>query len=354
MTTGQENILKSRLSAQRLTGPPASSPEEVVRHLLAVQAQDPRGARLAVRARSQDVLAADVDDALTNRRSLVVAWLNRSTLHLVTSEDYWWLFPLVTPQLAAGNAHRLAQEGVNPAQAERAVRLIVEAITASGPMTRGELRSLLADEAVPVAGQALVHVLAAAAFRAQVVRGPVRDNEQCFVNAHEWLGPAPAALARDAALARLARRFLNGHGPASAQDLAKWAGIRLSYARAGLRALEDDLVSVGEGFVDLAGRRASKSLPPPRLLGPFDPVLHGWSSADFVLAGHKEVITVNGLFRPFLMVRGQAAGIWSLAGGQLTMRPFQSPSTEVREALLADSAQVLAYLGLPSLPAVLA
>jgi len=95
-------VVRARLTAQRLSGPKSSSCTDVVTRVLAVQAQDPRGARLAVRSRSTRVSASDVDDALTQRR-LLVSWLNRGTLHLVTPDDYWWLHPLTTPQLVAGN-----------------------------------------------------------------------------------------------------------------------------------------------------------------------------------------------------------------------------------------------------------
>jgi hypothetical protein len=63
-----------RLAAQLLAGPPAGGTAEVAGRLLAVQAQDPRGARLAVRARSRARSAADVDAALTQDRSVVVTW----------------------------------------------------------------------------------------------------------------------------------------------------------------------------------------------------------------------------------------------------------------------------------------
>jgi Winged helix DNA-binding domain len=93
-----------------------------------VQGQDPRGARLAVRARSEGLTAADVDRALSAERSLLITWLNRGTLHLVRSEDYPWLQALTTPPLQAGNARRLAQEGVTPQEAERGVKTIERAL----------------------------------------------------------------------------------------------------------------------------------------------------------------------------------------------------------------------------------
>ena len=71
-----------------LAGERASDPVAVARRLLAVQGQDQRGARLAIRARSDGLTAADVDRALSEDRSLLITWLNRGTLHLIASEDY--------------------------------------------------------------------------------------------------------------------------------------------------------------------------------------------------------------------------------------------------------------------------
>src|SRR6478735_8058918 len=96
-------MIAERLTSQLLAGEPAAEPVEVVRRLLAVQGQDPRGARLAIRARSSGLSAADVDRALTEQRSLLITWLNRGTLHLVRSEDYPWLHALTTPPLTTSS-----------------------------------------------------------------------------------------------------------------------------------------------------------------------------------------------------------------------------------------------------------
>src|SRR4051795_1540105 len=128
-------VAREHLTAQLLAGPPATSVLDVVDRLLAVQAQDPRGARLAVRARSAGLHASDVDTAL-NDRELVVSWLNRGTLHLVRPADYWWLHELTTPQLATGNATRLRQEGVDADSADRGVDAVVAALASYGPVTR--------------------------------------------------------------------------------------------------------------------------------------------------------------------------------------------------------------------------
>lgn len=228
-----------RLAAQLLVGKPAGGVCEVVDRLLAVQAQDLRAAKLAVRSRTSGLTAADVDRELNNG-TLVVTWLNRGTLHLVRPQDYWWLQRITTPQLAVGNAKRLEQEGVSPDQADRGVAVIEAAMAVNGPMTRAQLRVVVASADLPVAGQALVHILVLSAMRGLTVRGPVIGTEQAFVLVRDWLGDPPKATDRDTALSELARRFLAGHGPADERDLAKWAGITLGDARRGLRTAGAD------------------------------------------------------------------------------------------------------------------
>ncbi len=103
-------MLAERLTAQLLAGPPGRDPVAVAARLLAVQGQDPRGARLAIRARSgPEARADDVDRALSDDRSLLITWLNRGTLHLVRSEDYPWLHSLTAPRLMTANARGCAR-----------------------------------------------------------------------------------------------------------------------------------------------------------------------------------------------------------------------------------------------------
>jgi hypothetical protein len=340
-------VTAERLTAQLLSGSPARSPEVVVHRVPAVQAQDARGARLAVRSRSVGLHATDVDVGLSDRRSLVITWLHRGTLHLVAAEDYWWLHPLVTPQVEARNRTRLHQEGVSDAQAERGVDVVVDAVRSHGPQTRAELKQRLDAAGVPTARQALVHVLLAASLRHDVVRGPVRGSEHAFVAASDWLGEPPEPLERRTALALLARRYLRGHGPADARDLAKWAGLTLRDARQGFDGVASEVVELPGGLVDLSDRDAPDPIPAPRLLGPFDPLLHGWVSRAAIVGSHRGIVTTNGLFRPIALLDGRAVATWGLSGGTLTVRPLEKLSRTVVTALRADAADVMRFLGLP-------
>ena len=314
--------------------------------LLAVQGQDPRGARLAVRARSEGLTAADVDRALSEERSLLITWLNRGTLHLVRSEDYPWLQMLTTPSLLTSCSRRLRQEGVAPEQGEKAVKTIERSLAKEGPLTRHQLRERLDSAGVPTAGQALIHLLFLAAVRCVAVRGPMVGKDHAYVLVRDWLGRQPK-VDRDVAIAELARRYLVGHAPADDRDLARWAGLPLRDARAGLAAIASELVERDDGLVHLAKHPPVAEVPGPRLLGAFDPLLLGWTSRELILGPHTHLVTMNGIFRPFAMVKGRAVGTWKLNRGKVTVEPLGQISKQANAALAADAADVERFMASP-------
>jgi hypothetical protein len=337
-------MIAERLTAQLLAGPPADDPAAVAGRLLAIQAQDPRGARLAIRVRSAGVSAADVDRALTEDRSLVITWLNRGTLHLVRSEDYPWLHALTTPPLFAGAARRLGQEGVTPSAAERGVKVIERSLTEEGPLTRAQLRERLDAAGVRTERQALVYVLMLACLRGLTVRGPMVGRHHAYVLIRDWLGGAKP-VPRERALAELARRYLVGHGPADDRDLARWAGLPLRDARAGLGSITSELYTRADGLIDLKGRPPAEAIPPPRLLGPFDPLLLGWKSRDAILGEHDHLVVGGGIFRPIALVRGRAVGTWRLNAGKVAFEPFGQLSRTDEVAVQAEAEAVMHFLG---------
>ena len=337
---GAVSVAAERFAAQLLTGPSATSPEQVAERLLAIQAQDIRGARLAVRSRSTGLHSSDVDRALADR-TLVVSWLNRGTLHLVRAEDYWWLHDLTTPQVGTANLRRLSQEGVPPDDADKAVEIIEKAL-ADGPLTRPQLREHVAAAGIRTEGQAMVHVLFLATLRGLVVRGPMVGAEQAFVLVRDWLGAPPPARGRAEALAELGRRYLAGHCPADDRDLAKWAGITLGDARLALKGTPH--VQRDDGLAQLKGATHTDVLPPPRLLGAFEPVLLGWASRDEILGGDETLVTINGIFRPFAMVDGVAVASWGFPRGAVALAPFRPLSKSVTAALTAEAADIEQFL----------
>lgn len=333
--------LRERLNAQLLAGEPARDPRTVVERLLAVQGQDPRGFRLAIRARTRGLHVSALERELTETRSLVVTTLNRGTLHLVRSEDYPWLRALIAPSLMTTSDTRLGQEGVTPAKLRQALAVLKRRL-ADGPATRAELAELFAARRIPTKGAALIHIFFRAGLEGVAVRGPMIGKQHAFVLVRDWLGKQPK-VDRERALGELARRYLAGHGPATDRDLAYWTGLPLRETRAALKQVE--LVERPNGLVDLPGKPEPAELPPPRLLGQFDPVLHGWKDrSDIVPPEHARQVLDGGMFWPSALVRGRTVARWKLERDGLVLNPFGRLTAKDRLALERDAQDVVRYL----------
>ncbi len=340
-----DRVLAARLTAQLLAGRPAGDAVTVTARLLAVQAQDPRGARLAIRARTRGLRAADVDRELTERRSLLITWLNRGTLHLVTAEDYAWLHTLTTPPLMTTSDTRLRQNGLSASQVAKGVSVIERALVDEGPRSRAQLKECVERAGVPLADSAHVHLMFRASLEGVCVRGPMIGRQHAYVLARDWL-PASRPVQRSVALAELARRYLAGHGPADDRDLARWAGLPLRDARAGLEAIAPELVQRPDGLVALRSARRPAPLPAPRLLGTFEPILLGWRSRQALLGDDPQVIVNGGMFSQFAIVEGRGVAGWRLRDGRVEIKPWAPVDDDALAALERDGVAVREFLGL--------
>ncbi len=87
-------------------------------------------------------------------------------------------------------------------------------------------------------------------------------------------------------------------------------------------------------------------MPPPRLLGVFDPLLHGWQSRAAVLGRHEPEIVRGGMFRSFALAGGRAVGTWGLSGDLASLTLLEPVSAAHLRALEADAEDVRRFLGL--------
>lgn len=292
---GPADLARTRAAAQLLHKAERRTPAQIVRHLLAVQAQDFASVPLALRARSKALSRADVYAALDSGE-LVISWLNRGTLHLVHRDDFAWLHALTAPTTMTANKRRLAEEGVTDPQ--RGVRAIAKALS-DGPLLRKQI-----GEHVGFKGPALTHLLLAATLRGDIVRGPIRGNEQTFVLVRDHLGE-PQQVDREMALAELAKRYATGHAHATDADLAYWSGLPLR---------------------DVKARMPASRIRPPRslqakLLPPFDPYIMGWKDRSFAIPPGMtaRAIPGGGMFRAVVLVDGRVTGTWSRAAGRVAL-----------------------------------
>src|SRR5437868_2965640 len=125
-----------RLRAQRLALPLSdriTSVAHVVKELCGIQAQEVPAAALAVRVRSVGLVAANVEHARVQERSVVRTWGPRGTLHLLAAEDLGWLLPLFGPIFVAGGRRRRGGLGLGWEPGKRGIRMIRNVIAGQWP-----------------------------------------------------------------------------------------------------------------------------------------------------------------------------------------------------------------------------
>ncbi|GAA1284665.1 winged helix DNA-binding domain-containing protein [Saccharothrix xinjiangensis] len=294
VTAGRVRALRMR--AQRLTEP-ARSLVELLRDVLAVQAQDPVAAGLAVRARTTGLSPADLRAAL-ERGEVVRTCAMRGAVHLVRREDAGPLVALLGPvNIARGRCRRL-ELGLTDEVCERALAALREVLTE--PLTRGAVVARLTEVGLPLdpAGPAPAHLLAYAANRGVL----------CAGEATYRLLPRTDDAPYD--VPDLVRRYLRAYGPATAEDFTAWSGLPADRVRA-----EDfpDRVPDVPGLDGVV-----------RLLGPFDTFLLGYRDRDLLLdPAHAPLLrTAGGVPGPHVVVDGRVHGTWRRRDGRVVVEQF--------------------------------
>src|SRR6266571_4618801 len=87
---------RTLLLRQMLTERVSRTPHEVVRHLIAVQGQEPNWPYVGLWARLTDFRHDDLA-ALLRDRKVVRSTMIRRTVHLADADDFRWLHPTVRP-----------------------------------------------------------------------------------------------------------------------------------------------------------------------------------------------------------------------------------------------------------------
>ena len=188
----------------------------------------------------------------------------RPTWHFVAPEDLRWLLALTAPRVRRASAYQMRLLEIDGALLARSRRVIEDALRGGASLTRDELGSRLREAGIEATGVRLGYLIIDAELEGVVCSGPRRGKRKTYALLEERLPPARPR-SRDESLAEIARRYVEGHGPAQVADLAWWSGLTVADARRALEAATPTLVRepVGERtFWAAASEAASK--PPPR------------------------------------------------------------------------------------------
>jgi len=349
MSLTARRLNRATLGRQLLLRRESLGAVEAVHRIVALQAQEPVSPYIALWNRLADLDPADLDRAFADHE-IVKATLMRIALHAVDAADYPAFHDAMQPSLRAArlNDRRFRRSGLTSADADA---LVPEVLAfAARPRTNAEMEAWM-DERLgelpkPSVWWALRHY------------GP-------FVHAPTggpWsFGLRPAYLAArdqhragdpDASLRVLARRYLEGFGPASAQDLAQFALVYRPRAREALAALADELDSHegpdGARLYDVpGGLLPPEDTPaPPRLLGMWDSALLAYVDRSRIIPPDYRTLIArkNGDVLPTLLVDGYVAGVWRPVENGIEATAFHRLSDEAWQGLEAEGGALSAFL----------
>lgn len=276
---------------------------EAVHRLAGLQAQDSTGPYIALWSRLRDFDAGELTAAVEDR-TVLVATLQRVTMHMVVAGDHRWLKPTLAPLLESTRR----RPGIRD--------LDVDAILADArrllPARMPELRALMPPGTSP-------------GYFADLLQASLPLVRVPPAGTWRFAGSAVQELAEVGEPDRheLVRRYLAAFGPATIRDAQAWSGLtRLAPVFAEL-----ELEELGDGLFDLpdAPRPPADTPAPVRFLPRWDNVLIGY--ADRSRFGTYRVGDAT------VLVDGVAAATWRWTGDDVELTPALPEAEEERVRL---------------------
>jgi hypothetical protein len=347
----RRELNRALLARQSLLERSNATVDEMIGHLVALQAQAPNAPYVGLWTRLNDFAFEELARLIGDRRIVRLSVL-RNTIHCVTAADAHRLRSLLEPMHTSSfrsSVYAKQLVGVNLAAVAAAGRECVD----EQPRTFAELGTVLSTRWPGRDPSALAQVVRAYVPLVQVPpRGIWGEGGQArHTTLEAWTGPAP-----DAPLSAedLVLRYLGAFGPASVADVQSWSGLTR------LGPVVDHLGGRLMRFVDDAGvelfdvpdaPRPDPGTPAPvRFMPEFDNILLGHADRRRVISDDDRafIFTNNGIIPRFVLVDGFVAALWKLirspAAATLTVTPLRRLSKRHAAAVAAEGRRLLAVI----------
>lgn len=349
------DIAIRRIINQQISRNDFAAPEDVVRWMTAMQAQDYLSALWAIAMRvSGNMTEADIEQAIADRK-IVRTWPMRGTIHFVAPEDVRWMQQLLTPRIIRSFAGRRRELGLDDSTLFKSRKLLEKALQENHQLTRTEMYGVLEKGNISTDGQRGYHILVHLAEKQVLCWGPRKGKTHTFVLLDEWV-PESKMLSGDEALAELAARYIRSRGPATAYDFSSWSGLTVTDSKKAFEMIRGDFLQETLNGHDY---RFPVTGPEPQhdsgqfwLLPAFDEMICGYKDRSAILpdAWLKSIILKNGIIRAVILKKEGIAGTWkrSLKTNSVTVETeiFDKINKSGQQELIAAFEKYAAFLGL--------
>ncbi|MEU5694537.1 winged helix DNA-binding domain-containing protein [Actinosynnema sp. NPDC020468] len=355
---------RARLGARHLLPRLGTTVEQVADALVGLHASDPATVYLSAFARLREPSAADVEDALYDRRTLTRLLAMRRTMFAVTTTSAPTVHAAAALAVAAKERAGLVKHladgvGWDAARLAEVEQATLDAVAAHGEITAADLGKAvpaLLEQVVIAPGKPyetrqnvsgrIIRVLAA---EGRLRRARPRGS---WVSSQFRWAPAtpPTALDVPTAQADLVRAWLTTYGPGTEADLKWWTGLTLGAIRKALAAVHAEQVtlSTGTGWVLPGDTDTVEATPWIALLPALDPAPMGWQGRDFYLRPEwkPRLFDYSGNIGPTVWRDGEVIGGWAQRpDGAITWRLLLDAGTETEAAVAAEADRLAALIG---------
>lgn len=338
------DLIPLRLANQHLIDPVATSIAEVVGWLGAVQSQDVAGAKWAIGQRTLGATDAVVDEAY-NRGDILRTHILRPTWHFVLPQDIRWLQLATAHRVHAIMAYQKRQLDISDVEIGRYMHVIEAELSGGNALTRQRLFDAFAMAEMPATGLRGAFVVMHAELTCLIASGPLKGKQHTYMLLDDR-APNRGLLSQEEALARLAVRYFQSHGPGTHRDLAWWSSLTLREAQTAIDLAGNALESVQiEGITWWSGQQQTPVVPYAepmvRLLPNYDEYFsrHGKTERhDGPEGGRAAELLAAGRFdKHHLIINGRLRGGWrrniSSKGLLVTVDPFDHYADQERMAV---------------------
>jgi DNA glycosylase AlkZ-like len=313
--------------------------QQAVERLCALQAQWPQSPYIALWSRLSGFRKDQLTRALEQAK-VVKSQLFRITLHMTSSRDYPYFAAAWMP------AARDRTPGVTAKKLEQLSRLVHQAAL-QGPITQEQVEQ--------IASEGLGGLRWRTRTLAPLVHLPPGGTWSHYGRAQLRAMQAVLGIelpSREDGAERLVRSYLAAFGPATQEDLLRFAGVRVGDIRAGLDRLElrrfrDER---GRKLIDiLRGPLPDGETPAPvRFLPKWDSSILAYAPPERARILPEKfrstVIRKNGDVLPTVLVDGFVAATWDVGTKRdLTIKPLIRLSKQQRAEIDAEGERLVAF-----------
>ena len=352
MTLSDVSIM--RLHNQQVVDGKFGKPAELVSWMGAMQAQEYSMAKWAVGIRLPRATDKAVQNAI-DKGQIIRTHVLRPTWHLVAARDVAWMLDLTAPHIMASLKSRHRELELTPAIFKKCFAIFSKALMNGEHLTREELIAKLEQRKITTLEQRGAHVLLYAELNKLICSGPTRGNKNTYCLFENRVPPG-RKIPRNEAITLLMSRYFQSHGPATLQDFIWWSGLPVADVKRGLEImgtqLQSEMIdSKTFWFKDKFSEKREKDSV--FLLPAFDEFIISYKdrSACLPIGHHRSTISINGIFRPVILINGRVTGVWkkSVKKGKLTVELEFFPkekahkNSAIRGLLRAASENVVSF-----------